>query len=368
MTRTTALGRWVAGGGLLCALVWLVAPAASRAALSTPDAMCYGRVSVNGQAMPGSTVSARLGDTLLDSFTVGSQPTAAMFYGLAVPVTQATDGETLSPQTPVDGSIVRLYVNERLAGEFAVQSGTIARRDLSGGQTLCSGGSRDGASCLVDGDCPGGFCVIARALCDGGSAGGRQCHCIGSTCSAAGSCAMNASMGTCAAGVLAGECCDPDSNCPGGACAGSQKLCAGGSNRGAPCLNDSHCPGSSCVSPTLVCVGGGQAGYSCLVADDCPGGQCGMRVPTPTPGGSGTPTATRSGSPSPTPTRTPGPNGCAGDCDGSGMVSISELIRMVNVALGSLPASECQAGDGNGDGMVSISELIAAVNRALGGC
>ncbi len=59
---------------------------------------------------------------------------------------------------------------------------------------------------------------------------------------------------------------------------------------------------------------------------------------------------------------------CPGDCDGDGQVSIAELIRGVNIALGSLPAGDCTAMDGNGDGSVAINELIAAVNAALDGC
>jgi hypothetical protein len=59
---------------------------------------------------------------------------------------------------------------------------------------------------------------------------------------------------------------------------------------------------------------------------------------------------------------------CPGDCDGSGDVNVSELVRGVNIALGSLPTSACPAFDRNGDGQVGVSELITAVNAALTGC
>ncbi len=59
---------------------------------------------------------------------------------------------------------------------------------------------------------------------------------------------------------------------------------------------------------------------------------------------------------------------CTGDCNGDGTVDIGELIRGVNIALGSANASVCRAVDTNGSGSVSISELIAAVNVALAGC
>ncbi len=59
---------------------------------------------------------------------------------------------------------------------------------------------------------------------------------------------------------------------------------------------------------------------------------------------------------------------CIGDCDGSGDVSIAELIRGVNIALGEADLSLCEAFDRDGNGSVEISELIAAVNNALSGC
>jgi len=59
---------------------------------------------------------------------------------------------------------------------------------------------------------------------------------------------------------------------------------------------------------------------------------------------------------------------CAGDCDGSGEVTIGELITLVNIALGSRPVSACPAGDVNSDGTIAINEIIAAVGNALNGC
>ena len=59
---------------------------------------------------------------------------------------------------------------------------------------------------------------------------------------------------------------------------------------------------------------------------------------------------------------------CVGDCDGSGDVSVNEIIIGVNIALDLAPTRMCAAMDRNGDGMVSIDELLAAVNAALDGC
>ena len=59
---------------------------------------------------------------------------------------------------------------------------------------------------------------------------------------------------------------------------------------------------------------------------------------------------------------------CLGDCSGDGEVTIDELVTMVNIALGTVPPSDCSAGDSNSDGEITIDEIIQAVNRALAGC
>lgn len=59
---------------------------------------------------------------------------------------------------------------------------------------------------------------------------------------------------------------------------------------------------------------------------------------------------------------------CTGDCSGTETVSVSDIVRGVNIALGNVAVSQCSAFDGNSDGSVSISELIAAVTYALNGC
>lgn len=60
--------------------------------------------------------------------------------------------------------------------------------------------------------------------------------------------------------------------------------------------------------------------------------------------------------------------GCVGDCDGNGAVSINELIRAVNIALGQTALDACMSVDANRDGHVSVAELIRAVGKALNGC
>jgi len=62
------------------------------------------------------------------------------------------------------------------------------------------------------------------------------------------------------------------------------------------------------------------------------------------------------------------PTGCVGDCDASGEVTVSELITMVNMALGTTPLAACEVGDMNADHQMTIDEIIRAVNNALYGC
>jgi len=60
--------------------------------------------------------------------------------------------------------------------------------------------------------------------------------------------------------------------------------------------------------------------------------------------------------------------GCVGDCDGDGTVVVNELVKAVNVALGTADVSDCINADGNGDGEVTVDELVTAVRNALEGC
>ena len=113
------------------------------------------------------------------------------------------------------------------------------------------------------------------------------------------------------------------------------------------------------------------------------------RQPTPTPTRTHTraptPTATRTRTPSKTPTRTPTapstftrtrtrtrtptPNiACTGDCDGDGRVRINELVRGVDIALGTAALAECPSFDRNTNGHLTIDELVAAAGNALNGC
>jgi hypothetical protein len=87
------------------------------------------------------------------------------------------------------------------------------------------------------------------------------------------------------------------------------------------------------------------------------------------------PAATATTTPTPTetqipvaPTATATPRPCAGDCNGNGTVDVSELIRGVNIALGTSATADCPAMDDDNDGAVLVNELVIAVNAALVGC
>jgi len=98
--------------------------------------------------------------------------------------------------------------------------------------------------------------------------------------------------------------------------------------------------------------------------------------PTPTITSTATPTvtATHSATAIPTPTATPTPTltntsgTCVGDCDGSSDVTVNEIIRLVNIALGNAPVTTCEAGDANHDHEITIDEILTAVHNALNGC
>jgi hypothetical protein len=79
-----------------------------------------------------------------------------------------------------------------------------------------------------------------------------------------------------------------------------------------------------------------------------------------------TPMATLTPTSPPSTTATPTGNPCVGDCDGSGDVSINELISLVTIALGNAQSSACPHGVPSG-AEVDIALIIQAVNNALNG-
>lgn len=92
----------------------------------------------------------------------------------------------------------------------------------------------------------------------------------------------------------------------------------------------------------------------------------GTRTPT-LPGNTATPSRTPTTPNTNTPTVTPPTPGgaCIGDCDDNERVSVNELVRGVNILLGSQELSECPSFDRNGSDTVTVEELVAAVRIAL---
>jgi hypothetical protein len=57
--------------------------------------------------------------------------------------------------------------------------------------------------------------------------------------------------------------------------------------------------------------------------------------------------------------------GSYGDCNGDGVVTVEELVAMVNDALSEPRSVGCAAGDTNQDGRISVDELVTAIRAAL---
>jgi hypothetical protein len=62
------------------------------------------------------------------------------------------------------------------------------------------------------------------------------------------------------------------------------------------------------------------------------------------------------------------PPACVGDCDESGMVTIDDILILVNIALGTANVDDCQSGDADGSGDITIEEILQGVNNAQIGC
>ena len=251
------------------------------------------------------------------------------------------------------GSLLGVAVGSVASGQAPTPTPT--------GEFLCSAGPRDGQACATDDDCaPGGACVIGQGVCNGGTDDGFPCDCSAGTCLSTPVCSIDATFGTCSGGPNIAQCCDPTTNCADGVpCVGTPKVCLAGIDKGFSCLNDGQCPGSVCQSTGKFCCGGDFDSFSCVDDTDCNvagslGGTCDVA-------GSSCVIA-------PTPTPTPTPPACTGDCDGSGNVTVNELIIVVNIALGNLPLSACPIGDADGSGDITVNEIIKAVGFALTSC
>jgi hypothetical protein len=95
-----------------------------------------------------------------------------------------------------------------------------------------------------------------------------------------------------------------------------------------------------------------------------------INTPTATVTGTPAPSATASATAMPTASSTPTvppPMVCAGDCGSDGVVTVDEIITLVNIILGSANSSACPDGI-PADGAVDVTLAIRAVNNALSEC
>ncbi|MBI1815023.1 MAG: hypothetical protein HYR72_08605 [Deltaproteobacteria bacterium] len=92
-----------------------------------------------------------------------------------------------------------------------------------------------------------------------------------------------------------------------------------------------------------------------------------LAAPVEQPVNTATPTPTSTTAPTTTPT-TPTTGTCVGDCGNDGAVTVEELIRGVNIALGVAPLSDCPQFDADHSTDVTVEELIQGVNIALTHC
>ena len=80
-----------------------------------------------------------------------------------------------------------------------------------------------------------------------------------------------------------------------------------------------------------------------------------------------TPTASPPRPATTTPTTTPTPVVCIGDCSGTSLVAIDNLVTLMNIALSDAAPSACANGVPNGLN-VDVALIIRAVHNALNGC
>ncbi len=59
---------------------------------------------------------------------------------------------------------------------------------------------------------------------------------------------------------------------------------------------------------------------------------------------------------------------CSGDCDGDGSVTVTDLVRLINIALGQGDLESCRAADSDQNGTVTVDEIVTTVRSALSGC
>jgi hypothetical protein len=124
-----------------------------------------------------------------------------------------------------------------------------------------------------------------------------------------------------------------------------------------------------------VTAGGAQPMFATPAASDSATAAFAARLDAALTGSTATPTpvlpspTATVADPTATPTQAPpGTPRCAGDCDGTGQVTIADLVTGIDIALGNAPLAACPVFDANGDSRVTIDDLFRAIENALDGC
>lgn len=177
------------------------------------------------------------------------------------------------------------------------------------------------------------ICEAAGSCCEehGESVGCDNRACQNCVCAIDEACCVEGWDATCA-DEAANECVARCSECAEIDC------CADRGNESG-CPVNTECEACVCDVDAFCCDEIWDQGCADIAADDCPS-ECACGTPS----------------------------GCPGDCNGTGDVTVNELIIGVNIVLGTANLSSCPAFDTNGDGNVGIPELIQAVNAASNGC
>jgi hypothetical protein len=186
---------------------------------------------------------------------------------------------------------------------------------------------------------------------------GDQCTCVPNTpapgeCDLA--CDRRPCVGQCPDGSTAAGFCTYLTIDTGCACALTCSMPTPTPTPTAPCTSV-PCSGSCAVcppcTPGTVCPNYCELGTCEMVSGSC---ACVPGISTPTP--------------------TPAVLPCVGDCNGDSLVTVDEIVRMVNIALNGEPSpNTCRGSDqwcnsGPVVGAIGITCLIDAVNDALYGC
>jgi len=184
--------------------------------------------------------------------------------------------------------------------------------------------------CESDSDCQSGYCRNRRCCredCARGFCGNPLGECVdlldhGSPCELDDACAS----GYC----QDGRCCREDCSVYPGYCGYPDGVCRLLLDAGAICEIDAECATGVCDRFDGVCCRD-----FCADSQECASawapGHCAPYVP-----------------------------GCAGDCDGTGVITVDDLVTAVSIALGSSQLQTCRGIDRDDDGRVSIDEIVIA--------